>query len=523
MTKKTKRRNIYQAANARRKRPLFKSPAESRTWHANRKAKGKTKSRRPDRIAFERALESNERVIKFVAAQQTRLLKQIKIGDRVRKEFGNLAALARSINDRGGLLHPIVITPKNKLIAGERRMRAWALSKFRDDPIPVTVLDVDSIVAGEWDENDPAIRKDFTPSEAVAIARELEPRLKLEAKKRQAHGKTAPGRKGSLADAGNAADKAARATGKSRNTIAKAEAIVDAAAADPKKFGKLKETMDRTGRVDGPFRRLQIIKQTDQIRKAPPGVPMKGPYAVVVIDFPWPSEPDMSQEEIDAHGRSLRPYPAMSIKKGCAFMREHVRKILAKDVTVYFLTTNFHMPYAFHLLQALGCRQHTTIGTWFKDKMGRGQVLRDKTEHCIIATRGKPVINLTNQTTAWHGPGWERRDNSQKPIALFDLIEELTPAARYAEIFSRGGRNAKWDCHGDEIGKYPPITEPLPFPEPLVEQLAPPPAADAPAGPPDELAADEDQLAIPAFMRRTDPPAPQSSNAAKPNGGGNGV
>lgn len=423
--------------------------------------------------------DAGRRALELVPAkpgQQTRALKQIKIGHRIRKDFGNVAALTRSINDRGGLLHPIVITPKNKLIAGERRMRAWALSKFRGDPITVTVIDVDSIVAGEWDENDPTIRKDFTPSEAVAIARELEPRLKAEAKKRQAHGKTARGRKGKVDGAGEAAVKAARATGKSRNTIAKATAIVDAAAADPKKFGKLKENMDRSGRVDASFRRLQIIKQTDAIREAPPGVPMKGPYSVAVIDFPWPNEPDMSQEEIDARARSLRPYPAMSIKKGCAFMAEHVKKILAKDCIVYFWTTNFHVPYAFHLLQALGFRQHSTMGTWRKDKMGRGQVLRDKTEQCIVAIKGKPLINLTNQTTDWSGEGWERRDNSQKPVAFYDLVEELTPASRYAEIFSRGGRNAKWDCHGDEIGKYPPIVPQLPFAEPLTEQSAPPAA-----------------------------------------------
>ncbi len=412
---------------------------------------------------------------------ETRKASQIKLGRRHRKDFGNLAELARSIDDVG-LLHAIVIDKRNKLIAGERRLRAWPMTKFHKLPIPVRVVDLDRIVAGEWHEN--AIRKDFTPSEAVAIKHELEPRLKREAAARKKSGRKIDDEKG------RAADKAALVTGKSRRTIDKAEAIVAAAAEDPKKFGKLLTDMDRTGRVDGPFNRLKIMKQADAIRKLPPGVPMKGPYAVVVIDYPWPNEPDMTQAELDARGRSLRPYAAMSIAAGHDFLRDKVRKILAKDCVVYFWTTNFHMRIAFELLESLGFKKHSTIGTWVKDKLGRGQILRDRTEHCIIAIRGNPVINLTGMTpqatTEWRGVGWERRENSRKPVAFFKLVEQLTPATRYAEIFSTEIRGEKWDCHGDQVGKHAPITPALPMDLPEAVKPEDPPAA---------AAGDEDQAA----------------------------
>jgi hypothetical protein len=48
--------------------------------------------------------------------------------------------------------------------------------------------------------------------------------------------------------------------GRDRKTLVKAEAVVEAAAADPAKYGKLKDDMDRTGRVDGPFKRLQNMQ-----------------------------------------------------------------------------------------------------------------------------------------------------------------------------------------------------------------------------------------------------------------------
>lgn len=385
-------------------------------------------------------------------------IEDIVVGKRVRLEFGDVASLARSI-DANGLLHPVVVRthpgyihPTFELIAGERRLRAWQLSKFRDDPIPIRIIDLASVMRGEWAENQE--RKDFTPSETVAIKRalEIEFDLKGEAARRQRAGKkAAPG------EAGEANEVVAAFTGKSRATIEKAEKVVEAAERDPERFGKLREDMDRGG-VDGPFRRLQIMQQADAIKAAPATLPSRGPYGVAVVDFPWPHEADMTQDELDQAGRSLRPYAAMSIVAGMAFMREAIAPLIAADAVVLFWTTNFHMPYAFLLMAELGFKQHSTIGTWVKARMGRGQVLRDKTEHCIIAKRGKPLINLTNQTTEWSG--WKQpRENSRKPDEFYRMVEELCPAPRYADIFSFGGRGEKWDCFGDQAQR---MAEPAP-------------------------------------------------------------
>lgn len=47
----------------------------------------------------------------------------INIGERMRADYGDISALAASIQ-RFGLLHPVVIDDKNNLIAGERRVKA---------------------------------------------------------------------------------------------------------------------------------------------------------------------------------------------------------------------------------------------------------------------------------------------------------------------------------------------------------------------------------------------------------------
>lgn len=89
----------------------------------------------------------------------------IVIGERFRKDMGDLQALADSIAAEG-LLQPVGVTETNDLVFGQRRLRACELLGWTD--IPSRVVHVSSILAGEYAEN--TLRKDFTVSERVAIA-----------------------------------------------------------------------------------------------------------------------------------------------------------------------------------------------------------------------------------------------------------------------------------------------------------------------------------------------------------------
>ncbi len=93
----------------------------------------------------------------------------VKVANRHRKDMGDVQALADSIRELG-LLQPIGVTRKLELVFGERRLRAHKLLK--EKTILARIVDVPSIVRGERDENE--IRKDFTPSERVAIAKAVE-------------------------------------------------------------------------------------------------------------------------------------------------------------------------------------------------------------------------------------------------------------------------------------------------------------------------------------------------------------
>ncbi|GAA4652053.1 hypothetical protein GCM10023116_43370 [Kistimonas scapharcae] len=95
----------------------------------------------------------------------------IIVEGRFRKEMGDLQALADSIK-KNGLLQSVGITKDNRLVFGGRRLEACKLLGMTH--IPYREIDCDALIA-EHDENE--VRKDFTVSERVEIAREIEKRL----------------------------------------------------------------------------------------------------------------------------------------------------------------------------------------------------------------------------------------------------------------------------------------------------------------------------------------------------------
>jgi hypothetical protein len=273
----------------------------------------------------------------------TRAISTIKIGQRHRRDMGDIESLAASIGDIT-LLHPIVVNENNELIAGERRLAAC--KKLGWEEVPVTVVNIDAVVRGEFAEN--TTRKDFTPSELVAITQAIEQRERELAQQRMTLGKISTG------SAGKTRDRIAAPFGISGRTLEKARAIVNAAEAEPEKFGRLLADMDRTNKVNGPYKRLCVIKQADAIRAEPPPLPGNGPYRVIVSDPPWPYE---KRSEDPTH-RATYDYPQMSIAEICAVK---VADIAHADSILWLWTTNHHMREAFDVLEAWGFKQITML------------------------------------------------------------------------------------------------------------------------------------------------------------------
>lgn len=184
----------------------------------------------------------------------------IKVGERIRKDPGNLAALADSIG-RLGLLHPIVVAPTDDLLAGWRRLEAVKLLGWTEVAVSVAndVTDLRDALAIEQEEN--TERKAFTVSEADAMRRVIEAMERPKAKERQRQaGGSAPGKLPEPVP--RPRDLAGKATGRSASTLRSAAKVIDTAndptAPEPIRAlaQSLVERMDATDNVAGPAQEL---------------------------------------------------------------------------------------------------------------------------------------------------------------------------------------------------------------------------------------------------------------------------
>ena len=144
---------------------------------------------------------------------------KIKVGDRIRKDFGDISELAKDI-EANGLINPPVINKDYVLLAGERRLRACRSLRWKQ--IPVTMMDTrdaEHELNIEISEND--VRKEFTKSERVDYMKRLLRIEQAKAKERQGLPQN------SAENKGEARDKTAKQFGISHDTMKKEIAIAD--------------------------------------------------------------------------------------------------------------------------------------------------------------------------------------------------------------------------------------------------------------------------------------------------------
>jgi N6-adenosine-specific RNA methylase IME4 len=364
-------------------------------------------------------------------------IKAIAVGHRFRRDLGDVDTLAKSIADVG-LLNPLTVTPNDRLIAGARRLAAIRKLGWRE--APVHVLDLNEIARGEFMEN--VVRKDFTPSELVAIERALAPRFRKEAKERQrAHRGTAPGKpantSGNLPGVnGETRQKVAAYVGVSGRTIEKAAAVVAAAEREPDRYGDLVLQMDKTGRIDGAYVELRRL-ETWRDRTAVP--PPKGLYRTIVCDPPWRHEARVGEEL----RRGRVPYGTLPVGEIIA----KTPLPAADDCLLWLWTTNAHFHDAFHILEAWGFTYRGTL-TWVKPALGTGDWLRGQTEHALLASRG--ALRLARHGISTVLTTRERLAHSEKPPEFYELVEKFCPSPRL-DLYARRPRPG-WAAWGAEVG-----------------------------------------------------------------------
>lgn len=346
----------------------------------------------------------------------------INVGMRHRRDLGDVAGLAKSI-EAVGLLHPIVVTSDGTLIAGERRLAACKHLGWAE--VPVTVVDLAEIVKGEYAEN--AERKDFLPSEIEAIRRAMTPVVATPVGRPSGKVETFHN-----SEAGKTRDKIGNFAGVSGRTVEKIAAVVEAAEREPEKFAPLVEEMDRTGKVNGAYRKLRMSNDEQRVRSL---VPLPGKYRTLVIDPPW------DYEWLSLAGRAAPGYATMSHEELLALP---VPDWAEDNCHLYLWTTNNFMTRAVDLMARWGF-QHKTVLTWVKPRWGLGAYFRNSTEHVLFGVRGELRTRSDSIATHFEAP---MGAHSEKPDLFYEIVCKASYEP-YGEAFQRTERDGFTNVYGE--------------------------------------------------------------------------
>ena len=333
----------------------------------------------------------------------------------------------------------------------------------------------------EIEEN--AQRKALTQSELAAAQK----RILDELRKYKAPG-TRNDLKGREATSGKALPQV-HATGivgklfnESRVQVEKRLAVVDAADADRKKFGKLVEAMDATGRVDRAFKQLKIIRrQEEHAKRTEVGCTVDDlvklaasgkRFSVIYADPPWPFDGGGMSRADHHYGTS----PITDI------MNLPVAALAADDCALLMWTTSPHVAVASHtkIIEAWGFRPSTVAFVWVKQNKTDGKVRTrgqshwtiGATEHVILGIKGSPTRLAFDIHQVVMIPVGE---HSAKPEQVRGRIERLSPvptsnftrasrspdglfgATKFHASSSRRPIRSKWRRQNDRTLLYAPV------------------------------------------------------------------
>jgi N6-adenosine-specific RNA methylase IME4 len=390
-------------------------------------------------------------------------LADIKVGKRHRKELGDIDRLAKSIEEIG-LLHPVVITPGNELITGERRLNAC--KKLGWEKVPVTIIDLEQIIRGEACEN--FIRKDFLPTEINAITEALRAKEEAAAKERMSDG----GKGWKVSTPSKTRDKLGSMAGVSGRQVDKIAAVCNAAKEDPKRFGRLPEEMDRTGKVGPAFSQVNRAKKHQKIASTASAQPKLSSQALVAkvpliyADPPWKWGHFGEKDKENEAGKGRTPdqhYPTLTYDEIEQFLVEgkSVKDITAKDAALFLWCTSANFQHALKVMDAWGF-EYKTHAVWVKTNDegkplgGTGLIFRNMHEPLIYATRGKMPGPQFQPGSVFLYP---RGRHSAKPPEIRKIIEKMYPdfdAKTRLEIFSRDDVPG-WTHYGFEAPFDAPI------------------------------------------------------------------
>jgi N6-adenosine-specific RNA methylase IME4 len=166
---------------------------------------------------------------------------------------------------------------------------------------------------------------------------------------------------------------------------------------------------------------------------------VEGLFDVIVIDPPWA----YGREYDPQSSRVANPYPEMQVSE-----IEKIELPIKENSVVFLWTTHAFINDAFYLLNKWNLNYKAII-VWDKEQMGMGSTIRMQCEFCLLALKGKPIIQGSSERDIIREA---RREHSRKPEAFYQMVQRMT-IGRKLDYFSRSKRDG-WEVYGAETEKF---------------------------------------------------------------------
>ena len=262
----------------------------------------------------------------------------------------------------------------------------------------------------------------FTTAEIEQLRRAMEPQERANAAERaRAGGFTEKFPAGDAGKTGRTRDRIGELCGVSGVTVSKIAAVYAAAEAEPDRYGPLVEGMNRTGKIDGAYRKMKRWQDEARVLHLRP---VTGRFRTLAFDPPWHDE-SVSEAQ-------RPPYATMSVD---ALRAVPVEAWSLDEGHIYIHAPGPFLAIAIELAGAWGYDFKTVIG-WKKPHFSMGRYFRTIEEFVVFGVRGGLMVRRQDLPNHFAGPVGE---HSEKPEAFYDLVRAAS-FPPYGEGFQRQAR-----------------------------------------------------------------------------------
>ena len=184
-------------------------------------------------------------------------------------------------------------------------------------------------------------------------------------------------------------------------------------------------------------RKYKIEREAPKNYRIPENIPTLPKFRTIVADPPW------EKNQTGKYGAG-NYYDLMTLDRIKAMP---VSELADENAHLWLWVLNGNVDEGLEVIKAWGFT-YRGMFHWLKPRMGLGQYLRNASESCLFATRGKAPVKTRNQMNwAWLPNG----THSEKPRELISTFERVSYGP-YLELFcrKRPASTERWWCYGKE-------------------------------------------------------------------------